>query len=183
MSSARKKKQLEEEVQKLKKKSYNKKCFGCVGGVSTYVVPNLWIFVCDKVAGLMREVGFKANGIAMTSWTKEDVENIKAGGNKNGRKQWLKGFDLENLPNEDNTEGIRSFIKEVFVDKKYAYMLISAAVNDWIQVTNMKERANHLVGVEQDQIREEIKKPALVAPEPIEMTDVNVEALATISQY
>jgi len=71
----------------------------------------------------MRETGFKVRGINMTSWSIEDLENIKQnGGNKAAKKQWLKGYDTDKhpLPNSNNQTKIRDFIREVFTEKKYA---------------------------------------------------------------
>eukprot|EP00471_Norrisiella_sphaerica_P001085 CAMPEP_0184483188 /NCGR_PEP_ID=MMETSP0113_2-20130426/4828_1 /TAXON_ID=91329 /ORGANISM="Norrisiella sphaerica, Strain BC52" /LENGTH=456 /DNA_ID=CAMNT_0026863437 /DNA_START=280 /DNA_END=1650 /DNA_ORIENTATION=+ len=57
----------------------------------------------------------------MTSWTEDDVENLKENGNRAGKKLWLKKLDTDTrpLPTTDNQHGIRAFIKEVFVEKKY----------------------------------------------------------------
>mmetsp|Transcript_12439 Transcript_12439/g.25331 ORF Transcript_12439/g.25331 Transcript_12439/m.25331 type:complete len:505 (+) Transcript_12439:87-1601(+) len=109
----------DEEVHKLKRLRSNKKCFTCKSGVSSYVATPYNVFVCDTCGGILRESGFKAKGIAMTSWTGDDVKNIKEGGNKNAKKYFLKGFDTENLPDSNDSSAIRAFIRAVFIEKKY----------------------------------------------------------------
>jgi hypothetical protein len=58
----------------------------------------------------------------MSKFTSEEVEALQNGGNQRAREIFLKEWDpqSERLPNNSNPEKVRQFIKDVYVDRKYA---------------------------------------------------------------
>ncbi|XWS57928.1 hypothetical protein CRYUN_Cryun09bG0215000 [Craigia yunnanensis] len=58
----------------------------------------------------------------MSKFTSQEVEALQNGGNQRARDIYLKDWDLQRqrLPNNSNADKIREFIKNVYMDRKYA---------------------------------------------------------------
>ncbi|KAM7529917.1 hypothetical protein LguiB_033327 [Lonicera macranthoides] len=123
MSSSRKQEERNEKVIRgLLKLPPNRKCINCNSLGPQYVCTNFWTFVCMTCSGIHREFTHRVKSVSMSKFTSQEVEALQNGGNQRAREMFLKDWDpqRERHPNNSNIEKVRQFIKEVYVDRKYA---------------------------------------------------------------
>lgn len=88
-----------ERLDKIVKLPENKKCFDCAGrGRTQYVVMPLWTFVCTGCSGVHREFSHRVLSITLHSFTKEQIDQLEAGGNKAAQARWLATWDPRDFP-------------------------------------------------------------------------------------
>ncbi|KAK1277466.1 putative ADP-ribosylation factor GTPase-activating protein AGD14 [Acorus gramineus] len=69
-----------------------------------------------------REFTHRVKSVSMAKFSSQEVEALQKGGNQRARDIFLKDWDMQRmrLPDSSNVDRIREFIKNVYVDKKYA---------------------------------------------------------------
>jgi hypothetical protein len=93
-----------ERLSKIVKLPENKKCFDCAGrGRTQYVVMPLWTFVCTGCSGVHREFSHRVLSITLHSFTKEQIDQLDAGGNKAAQARWLATWDPRDFPTPVST--------------------------------------------------------------------------------
>ncbi|XP_010922917.1 probable ADP-ribosylation factor GTPase-activating protein AGD14 isoform X1 [Elaeis guineensis] len=122
MSSKREEERNEKIIRGLMKRPPNRKCINCNSLAPQYVCTNFWTFVCTTCSGIHREFTHRVKSVSMAKFTKEEVDALQRGGNQHAREIFLKDWDMQQmrLPDSSNADRIRQFIKNVYVDKKYA---------------------------------------------------------------
>ncbi|TYI02324.1 hypothetical protein ES332_A11G259500v1 [Gossypium tomentosum] len=87
-----------------------------------YVCINFWTFVCMACSGIHREFTHRVKSVSMSKFISQEVEALQNGGNQHARDIYLKDWDMQKhrLPDSSNPNKIREFIKNVYVDRKYA---------------------------------------------------------------
>ncbi|KAB2058558.1 hypothetical protein ES319_A11G242100v1 [Gossypium barbadense] len=87
-----------------------------------YVCTNFWTFVCMACSGIHREFTHRVKSVSMSKFISQEVEALQNGGNQHARDIYLKDWDMQKhrLPDSSNPNKIREFIKNVYVDRKYA---------------------------------------------------------------
>ncbi|XP_072954205.1 probable ADP-ribosylation factor GTPase-activating protein AGD14 [Typha angustifolia] len=122
MSSKKEEERNEKIIRGLMKLPPNRRCFNCNSLGPQYVCTNFWTFVCMTCGGIHREFTHRVKSVSMAKFTKQEVEALQNGGNQRAREIFLKGWDIQRmrLPNNSNADKIREFIRNVYVNKKYA---------------------------------------------------------------
>lgn len=122
MSSKREEERNEKIIRGLLKLPPNRKCINCSSLGPQYVCTNFWTFVCMTCSGIHREFTHRVKSVSMAKFTAQEVEALQRGGNQRAREMFLKEWDSQimRLPDSRNADKIREFIKNVYVDKKYA---------------------------------------------------------------
>ena len=88
-----------ERLARIVKLPENKKCFDCAGrGRTAYVVMPLWTFVCTGCSGVHREFSHRVLSITLHSFTKEQIDQLEAGGNSAAQARWLATWDSRDFP-------------------------------------------------------------------------------------
>eukprot|EP00515_Schizochytrium_aggregatum_P020847 CAMPEP_0202113562 /NCGR_PEP_ID=MMETSP0965-20130614/34190_1 /ASSEMBLY_ACC=CAM_ASM_000507 /TAXON_ID=4773 /ORGANISM="Schizochytrium aggregatum, Strain ATCC28209" /LENGTH=79 /DNA_ID=CAMNT_0048683197 /DNA_START=68 /DNA_END=304 /DNA_ORIENTATION=- len=64
-----------------RKSKSNKLCFECGDRGASYVCLNFNTFVCTNCSGILRGFNYRVKGISMSSFSPEEMEGLKAGGN------------------------------------------------------------------------------------------------------
>nr|POE45824.1 isoform 2 of probable adp-ribosylation factor gtpase-activating protein agd14 [Quercus suber] len=69
-----------------------------------------------------REFTHRVKSVSMAKFTSQEVEALQNGGNQRARELYLKDWDLQRqrLPDSSNVDKIREFIKNVYVERRYA---------------------------------------------------------------
>ncbi|XP_015899748.2 probable ADP-ribosylation factor GTPase-activating protein AGD14 isoform X1 [Ziziphus jujuba] len=100
----------------------NRKCINCNSLGPQYVCTNFWSFVCVTCSGIHREFTHRVKSVSMAKFTSQEVEALQNGGNQRAREIYLKDWDLQRqrLPDSSNIDKIRQFIKDVYVDRRFA---------------------------------------------------------------
>mmetsp|Transcript_18058 Transcript_18058/g.22204 ORF Transcript_18058/g.22204 Transcript_18058/m.22204 type:complete len:505 (+) Transcript_18058:142-1656(+) len=110
-------------IRELQRKKSNKQCMECGERGPGYVCTNFNTFVCTGCSGILREFNFRVKGISMSTFTKEEVENLKRGGNAKARKvylaEWDEVHDGDMQPESGDRIKIRNFIKAKYVDERF----------------------------------------------------------------
>jgi Arf-GAP domain and FG repeat-containing protein 1 len=108
-------------IRALSKLNENKKCINCNTLVPQYVCTNFWTFVCLTCSGIHREFTHRVKSISMSKFTATEVTALHSGGNEQARQIYLKNWDFQNngLPDSSNVERLRTFIKQVYVERRY----------------------------------------------------------------
>lgn len=108
-------------IRALSKLNENKKCINCHTLVPQYVCTNFWTFVCLTCSGIHREFTHRVKSISMSKFTAAEVTALHSGGNERAREIYLKNWDFQNngLPDSSNVERLRTFIKQVYVERRY----------------------------------------------------------------
>lgn len=108
-------------IRALSKLNENKKCINCHTLVPQYVCTNFWTFVCLTCSGIHREFTHRVKSISMSKFTAAEVTALHSGGNERAREIYLKNWDFQNngLPDNSNVERLRTFIKQVYVERRY----------------------------------------------------------------
>ncbi|XP_077248902.1 putative ADP-ribosylation factor GTPase-activating protein AGD14 isoform X2 [Tasmannia lanceolata] len=118
MSSRKEEERNEKIIRGLMKLPPNRKCINCNSLGPQYVCTNFWTFICIACSGIHREFTHRVKSVSMSKFTSQEVDSLQRGGNQRAREIFLRDWDTQRsrLPNSR----IREFIKNVYVDKKYA---------------------------------------------------------------
>nr|XP_009408380.1 PREDICTED: probable ADP-ribosylation factor GTPase-activating protein AGD14 isoform X1 [Musa acuminata subsp. malaccensis] len=122
MSSKREEVRNEKIIRGLMKLPPNRKCINCNSLGPQYVCTNFWTFVCIVCSGIHREFTHRVKSVSLARFTTQEVEALQRGGNQLAREIYLKDWDMQRMrfPDSSNADKIREFIKDVYVNKKYA---------------------------------------------------------------
>nr|XP_016433754.1 PREDICTED: probable ADP-ribosylation factor GTPase-activating protein AGD14 [Nicotiana tabacum] len=122
MSSRREEERNEKIIRGLMKLPPNRRCINCNSLGPQYVCTNFWTFVCMTCSGIHREFTHRVKSVSMSKFTSQEVEALQKGGNQRAREIYLTNWDPQRqwLPNNSNVDKVRDFIKNVYVEKRYA---------------------------------------------------------------
>ncbi|XP_042450646.1 probable ADP-ribosylation factor GTPase-activating protein AGD14 isoform X2 [Zingiber officinale] len=122
MSSKKEEERNEKIIRGLMKLPPNRKCINCNSLGPQYVCTNFWTFVCTPCSGIHREFTHRVKSVSMAKFTTQEVEALQKGGNQLARENFLTNWDMQRMrfPNSSNPDKVREFIKDVYIDKKYA---------------------------------------------------------------
>lgn len=122
MSSRKEEERNEKIIRGLMKLPPNRRCINCNSLGPQYVCTTFWTFVCITCSGIHREFTHRVKSVSMAKFTSQEVEALQKGGNQRAREIFLKDWDLQRqrLPDSSNVDRVREFIKNVYVDRKYA---------------------------------------------------------------
>ncbi|KAE8668842.1 putative ADP-ribosylation factor GTPase-activating protein AGD14-like isoform X2 [Hibiscus syriacus] len=122
MGSRKEEERNEKIIRGLMKLPPNRRCINCNSLGPQYVCTNFWTFICMTCSGIHREFTHRVKSVSMSKFTSQEVEALQNGGNQRARDIYLKDWDLQRqrLPDSSNADKIRDFIKNVYVDRKYA---------------------------------------------------------------
>ncbi|KAK4581332.1 hypothetical protein RGQ29_024834 [Quercus rubra] len=122
MGSKREEERNEKIIRGLMKLPPNRRCINCNSLGPQYVCTNFWTFICMTCSGIHREFTHRVKSVSMAKFTSQEVEAIQNGGNQRARELYLKDWDLQRqrLPDSSNVDKIREFIKNVYVERRYA---------------------------------------------------------------
>lgn len=112
-----------EALKELARHKDNKLCFDCgTSGPHQNVCLSFNIFVCTVCAGIHRSFNHVVRTLNMATFTPENVEALKHGGNRRARKHWLANYDpAANPVQPDNPQTIKVFIKQCFEEAKWVH--------------------------------------------------------------
>ncbi|KAL8120209.1 hypothetical protein AgCh_017381 [Apium graveolens] len=99
----------------------NRRCINCKSLGPQYVCTNFWTFICTTCSGIHREFTHRVKSVSMAKFTSQEVSALQGGGNASAKEIYLKEWDPErnSLPDSSNVERLRTFIKHVYVDRRY----------------------------------------------------------------
>jgi len=119
--SSRRQDKLVEEIRAIRKLKPNKRCFDCTEKGPTYVCTNFSTFICTTCAGIHREFSHVVKSISMATFTPEEVEKIKEGGNGPAKKYWRSRWTEKSFPMPDNNDAprVREFMKDTYELKRW----------------------------------------------------------------
>ncbi|XP_022846654.1 probable ADP-ribosylation factor GTPase-activating protein AGD14 isoform X2 [Olea europaea var. sylvestris] len=122
MSSRKAEERNEKIIRGLMKLPPNRRCINCNSLGPQYVCTNFWTFVCMTCSGIHREFTHRVKSVSMAKFTSQEVDALQKGGNQRARETYLTAWDpqRQRLPDNSNVDKVREFIKNVYVDKKYA---------------------------------------------------------------
>ncbi|CAI9779585.1 unnamed protein product [Fraxinus pennsylvanica] len=122
MSSRKEEERNEKIIRGLMKLPPNRRCINCNSLGPQYVCTNFWTFVCMTCSGIHREFTHRVKSVSMAKFTSQEVDALQKGGNQRAREIYLAAWDpqRQRLPDNSNVDKVREFIKNVYVDKKYA---------------------------------------------------------------
>lgn len=122
MSSRKEVERNEKIIRGLMKLPPNRRCINCNSLGPQYVCTNFWTFICIACSGIHREFTHRVKSVSMAKFTSQEVDSLQKGGNQRAREIFLKDWDMQQqrLPDSSNVDRIREFIKNVYVDRKYA---------------------------------------------------------------
>ncbi|TYJ11066.1 hypothetical protein E1A91_A11G250300v1 [Gossypium mustelinum] len=122
MGSRKEEERNEKIIRGLMKLPPNRRCINCNSVGPQYVCTNFWTFVCMACSGIHREFTHRVKSVSMSKFISQEVEALQNGGNQHARDIYLKDWDMQKhrLPDSSNPNKIREFIKNVYVDRKYA---------------------------------------------------------------
>ncbi|KAL7093035.1 hypothetical protein ACP275_11G018200 [Erythranthe tilingii] len=122
MGSKREDDRNEKIIRGLMKLPPNRRCINCNSLGPQYVCTNFWTFVCTTCSGIHREFTHRVKSVSMAKFTSQEVDALQKGGNQRARELFFKAWDpqRQRLPDNSNAEKVREFIKNVYVDKRYA---------------------------------------------------------------
>eukprot|EP00003_Mantamonas_plastica_P020160 TRINITY_DN3259_c0_g1_i14.p1 TRINITY_DN3259_c0_g1~~TRINITY_DN3259_c0_g1_i14.p1 ORF type:complete len:213 (+),score=41.42 TRINITY_DN3259_c0_g1_i14:536-1174(+) len=108
-------------IRSLLKYEGNKRCMECNERGPQYVCLNYDIFVCTNCAGLHSNMTHRVKSIGMASFTDEEVDRLKVGGNEFAKAAYLATFDQKkySLPDPRNTEQLVDFMNAKYKLKKW----------------------------------------------------------------
>ncbi|XP_057507305.1 probable ADP-ribosylation factor GTPase-activating protein AGD14 isoform X2 [Actinidia eriantha] len=122
MGSRKEEERNEKIIRGLMKLPPNRRCMNCNSLGPQYVCTNFWTFVCVTCSGIHREFTHRVKSVSMAKFTSQEVEALQKGGNQRAREAFLKDWDpqRQRLPDSSNADKVREFIKNVYVDRRYA---------------------------------------------------------------
>lgn len=107
-------------IRALQRKKSNKQCMECGERGPGYVCTNFNTFICTGCSGVLREFNFRVKGISMSTFTKEEVDNLEKGGNARAKKIYLATFKNDIKPPEPgNRLEIKEWVRTKYVDKRF----------------------------------------------------------------
>ena len=83
------------EMKKLSKLPENKVCADCPEKMPSYVNLTHRSFICTACSGIHRELQSRVKGVSMSTFTPEDVADIRVGGNAACNEHYLARFSNE----------------------------------------------------------------------------------------
>lgn len=122
MGSRKEEERNEKIIRGLMKLPPNRRCINCNSLGPQYVCTNFWTFVCITCSGIHREFTHRVKSVSMAKFSSQEVEALQKGGNQRAREIYLKDWDQQRqrLPDSSNVDRVREFIKNVYVDRRYA---------------------------------------------------------------
>ncbi|XP_052175415.1 probable ADP-ribosylation factor GTPase-activating protein AGD14 isoform X2 [Diospyros lotus] len=122
MSSRKEEERNEKIIRGLLKLPPNRRCINCNSLGPQYVCTNFWTFVCTTCSGIHREFTHRVKSVSMAKFTSQEVEALQKGGNQRAREMFLNDWDpqRQRLPDSSNADKVREFIKNVYVERRYA---------------------------------------------------------------
>ncbi|CAK7341645.1 unnamed protein product [Dovyalis caffra] len=122
MGSRKEEERNERIIRGLMKLPPNRRCINCNSLGPQYVCTNFWTFICTTCSGIHREFTHRVKSVSMSKFTSQEVEALQNGGNQRAREIYLKDWDQQSqrLPDNSKVDKVREFIKDVYVNKKYA---------------------------------------------------------------
>ncbi|KAG5232898.1 ADP-ribosylation factor GTPase-activating protein [Salix suchowensis] len=122
MGSRKEEERNEKIIRGLMKLPPNRRCINCNSLGPQYVCTNFWTFICTTCSGIHREFTHRVKSVSMSKFTSQEVEALQNGGNQRAREVYLKDWNhqRQRLPDNSKVDKVREFIKDVYVDKKYA---------------------------------------------------------------
>lgn len=101
----------------------NKKCFECNQRGPTYVDTTIGSFVCSKCSGVLRGITppHRIKSISMSSFSPEEIEQIRTRGNAYNAKVWLGLYDAKSRQASDlkDDDSIRELIVQKYEKKRF----------------------------------------------------------------
>jgi len=100
----------------------NKKCFDCEQRGPTYVNITVGSFVCTKCSGMLRGMNppHRIKSISMSTFTPDEVENMRGKGNLWCSRVWLGTYDAAANPMDyKDDEKIKDFMIQKYERKRY----------------------------------------------------------------
>ncbi|XP_031488619.1 probable ADP-ribosylation factor GTPase-activating protein AGD14 isoform X2 [Nymphaea colorata] len=100
----------------------NRKCINCNSLGPQYVCTSFWTFICTTCSGIHREFTHRVKSVSMAKFSPQEVEALQNGGNERAKEIYFKEWDPQrhSAPDGSNVDGVRTFIKSVYVDRKYS---------------------------------------------------------------
>ncbi|XP_057445708.1 probable ADP-ribosylation factor GTPase-activating protein AGD14 isoform X2 [Lotus japonicus] len=122
MGSRKEEEKNEKIIRGLMKLPPNRRCINCDNLGPQYVCTNFWTFICTTCSGIHREFTHRVKSVSMAKFTSQEVDALQNGGNQRAREIYLINWDFQRqrLPNSSNIDKIREFIRNVYVDRRYA---------------------------------------------------------------
>ncbi|KAK2397265.1 hypothetical protein P8452_18299 [Trifolium repens] len=122
MGSRKEEEKIEKIIRGLMKLPPNRRCINCNSLGPQYVCTTFWTFVCITCSGIHREFTHRVKSVSMAKFTFQEVDALQNGGNQRAREIYLKNWDfqIQRLPDSSNVHKVREFMKNVYVDKRYA---------------------------------------------------------------
>ncbi|KAI4300993.1 hypothetical protein L6164_034313 [Bauhinia variegata] len=122
MATRKEEERNEKIIRGLMKLPPNRRCINCNSLGPQYVCTNFWTFVCIACSGIHREFTHRVKSVSMAKFTSQEVDALQNGGNQRAREVYLKDWDFQRqrLPDSSNVNKMREFIKNVYVDRRYA---------------------------------------------------------------
>mmetsp|Transcript_14525 Transcript_14525/g.25818 ORF Transcript_14525/g.25818 Transcript_14525/m.25818 type:complete len:353 (-) Transcript_14525:3-1061(-) len=104
-----------------RKTKENRFCFECGERGPSYVCLNFNTFVCTSCSGILREFSYRVKGISMSTFTDEEMAQIRDGGNAKARSIWLAKHKSKDFPEPTpgQRDAIRKFIMYKYQDKRW----------------------------------------------------------------
>jgi len=120
----KKQEQLIEEIKKIRKANKsNLVCADCPNRAPSYVCLDYSTFVCTECSGVHRRFNHRVKSIAMATFTEEEVENLRRGGNDVINAHYLarykKGQDTFILPGLGERKRMEEYFTFKYVDKRW----------------------------------------------------------------
>ncbi|KAK6267990.1 hypothetical protein QUC31_012150 [Theobroma cacao] len=99
----------------------NRRCVNCNGLGPQYVCTTFSTYVCATCGGIHREFTHRVKSVSMAKFTSEEVDGLQGGGNESAKEVYFKewGSRRQSVPDNSDIEGLRKFIKHVYVDRRY----------------------------------------------------------------
>eukprot|EP00850_Spirogloea_muscicola_P015839 SM000125S26044 [mRNA] locus=s125:75353:80467:+ [translate_table: standard] len=99
----------------------NRNCINCGSLGPQYVCSTFSVYVCTACSGVHREFSHRIKSVSMSNFTPDEVAALQAGGNERARQTLMREYDVarNGLPDNNNPDRLREFIRAVYVDKRY----------------------------------------------------------------
>ncbi|KAK7266969.1 hypothetical protein RIF29_19631 [Crotalaria pallida] len=122
MGSRKEEEKNEKIIRGLMKLPPNRRCINCNSMGPQYVCISFWTFVCVTCSGIHREFTHRVKSVSMAKFSSQEVDALQNGGNQRAREIYLQNWDFQRqrLPDSSNVDKIREFIRNVYVDRRYA---------------------------------------------------------------
>ncbi|GMI97611.1 hypothetical protein like AT4G32630 [Hibiscus trionum] len=113
---------MERTIRGLLKLPENKRCINCNILGPQYVCTTFLTFVCTNCSGIHREFTHRVKSISLGKFSEEEVTALQAAGNERARQIYFKAWDpqFHSYPDGSNLHKLRDFIRQVYVERRYA---------------------------------------------------------------